>query len=189
MHVVYDGVGKTTFDKGLNCLRPRGLMALYGAASGPVGAARSPAAQREGLALRHAPEPQPPHRRARGADPARRRRAGLDPRRQAQAPGGASVPAREGRRRAPRARGPQDDGQGPPDSGVTGRRGVAPALSDVCAHRGRPRRLGRPAAARRRTNDLAAEVAARRARRLVGARAGRCCSAAVAARRRRVVQA
>ena len=35
--VVYDGVGATTFDKGLNCLRPRGVMALYGAASGPVG--------------------------------------------------------------------------------------------------------------------------------------------------------
>jgi NADPH2:quinone reductase len=36
VHVVYDGVGKTTFDKGLKCLRPRGLMALFGAASGPV---------------------------------------------------------------------------------------------------------------------------------------------------------
>ena len=36
VHVVYDGVGQTTFDKGLSCLRPRGLMALYGAASGPV---------------------------------------------------------------------------------------------------------------------------------------------------------
>lgn len=35
--VIYDGVGATTFDKGLNCLRPRGVMALYGAASGPVG--------------------------------------------------------------------------------------------------------------------------------------------------------
>lgn len=34
--VVYDGVGKTTFDGGLETLRPRGLMALYGAASGPV---------------------------------------------------------------------------------------------------------------------------------------------------------
>lgn len=32
--VVYDGVGKTTFLKGLDCLRPRGLMALFGAASG-----------------------------------------------------------------------------------------------------------------------------------------------------------
>lgn len=36
IHVVYDGVGKTTFDGGLEALRPRGLMALYGAASGPV---------------------------------------------------------------------------------------------------------------------------------------------------------
>jgi NADPH2:quinone reductase len=34
--VVYDGVGASTFDKGLACLRPRGLMALFGAASGPV---------------------------------------------------------------------------------------------------------------------------------------------------------
>jgi len=34
--VVYDSVGKTTFDKGLNILRPRGMMALYGGASGPV---------------------------------------------------------------------------------------------------------------------------------------------------------
>ncbi|MFG1705247.1 quinone oxidoreductase family protein [Nonomuraea sp. M3C6] len=34
--VVYDGVGAATFDGGLEVLRPRGLMALYGAASGPV---------------------------------------------------------------------------------------------------------------------------------------------------------
>jgi NADPH2:quinone reductase len=34
--VVYDGVGATTFDKSLNCLRPRGYMILFGAASGPV---------------------------------------------------------------------------------------------------------------------------------------------------------
>ncbi|MBF8186069.1 quinone oxidoreductase [Nonomuraea sp. K274] len=34
--VVYDGVGAATFDGGLEALRPRGLMALYGAASGPV---------------------------------------------------------------------------------------------------------------------------------------------------------
>jgi NADPH2:quinone reductase len=36
VHVNYDGVGATTFDKGLNCLRARGLMVLYGQASGPV---------------------------------------------------------------------------------------------------------------------------------------------------------
>ncbi len=34
--VVYDSVGKTTFEKGLNLLRPRGMMVLYGASSGPV---------------------------------------------------------------------------------------------------------------------------------------------------------
>jgi NADPH2:quinone reductase len=32
--VVYDSVGKTTFEKGLNLLRPRGMMALYGGSSG-----------------------------------------------------------------------------------------------------------------------------------------------------------
>ena len=36
VHVVYDGVGVTTFEKGLDCLRPRGLMALFGQSSGPV---------------------------------------------------------------------------------------------------------------------------------------------------------
>jgi NADPH2:quinone reductase len=35
-HVVYDGVGKATFDEGLASLRLRGMMALYGAASGQV---------------------------------------------------------------------------------------------------------------------------------------------------------
>jgi NADPH2:quinone reductase len=34
--VVYDSVGKTTFDKSLNCLRPRGYLVLYGQSSGAV---------------------------------------------------------------------------------------------------------------------------------------------------------
>ena len=34
--VVYDSVGKDTFDKSLNCIRRRGYMVLYGASSGPV---------------------------------------------------------------------------------------------------------------------------------------------------------
>jgi NADPH2:quinone reductase len=34
--VVYDGVGKTTFELSLDCLRPRGLMVSFGNASGPV---------------------------------------------------------------------------------------------------------------------------------------------------------
>jgi NADPH2:quinone reductase len=35
-NVVYDGVGKDTFIESLDCLRKRGLMVLYGNASGPV---------------------------------------------------------------------------------------------------------------------------------------------------------
>lgn len=34
--VVYDSVGKDTFDASLNCLRPRGYMVLFGQSSGPV---------------------------------------------------------------------------------------------------------------------------------------------------------
>lgn len=34
--VVYDSVGKSTFEDSLKCLRPRGLLALYGASSGAV---------------------------------------------------------------------------------------------------------------------------------------------------------
>lgn len=34
--VVYDGVGQSTFEKSLDCLRPRGLLASFGNASGPV---------------------------------------------------------------------------------------------------------------------------------------------------------
>ena len=36
MTVVYDGIGKATFDGSLAALRPRGYMVLYGAASGQV---------------------------------------------------------------------------------------------------------------------------------------------------------
>jgi NADPH2:quinone reductase len=34
--VVYDSVGKSTFEGSLNCLRPRGMLVLFGASSGPV---------------------------------------------------------------------------------------------------------------------------------------------------------
>jgi NADPH2:quinone reductase len=36
VQVVYDSVGKTTFDNGLDCLTRRGMMVLYGQSSGPV---------------------------------------------------------------------------------------------------------------------------------------------------------
>jgi NADPH2:quinone reductase len=37
LQVVYDSVGRDTFEKGFNCLAPRGYMVLYGQSSGPVG--------------------------------------------------------------------------------------------------------------------------------------------------------
>jgi NADPH2:quinone reductase len=36
LQVVYDSVGRTTFEKGFDCLAPRGMMVLYGQSSGPV---------------------------------------------------------------------------------------------------------------------------------------------------------
>ena len=67
VHVVYDSVGKTTFEKSLACLRPRGMLALFGQSSGPVtlsAAAMSSrqqcaspirAATSEGASRRHVP--------------------------------------------------------------------------------------------------------------------------------------
>jgi NADPH2:quinone reductase len=36
VHVVYDSVGQSTFQKSLDCLRPRGFLVLFGQSSGPV---------------------------------------------------------------------------------------------------------------------------------------------------------
>jgi NADPH2:quinone reductase len=36
VEVVYDGVGKATFEKNLNVMRLRGMLVLYGMSSGPV---------------------------------------------------------------------------------------------------------------------------------------------------------
>jgi NADPH2:quinone reductase len=38
VQVVYDSVGRSTFERSLRCLAPRGMMVLYGQSSGPVGA-------------------------------------------------------------------------------------------------------------------------------------------------------
>ncbi len=37
VHVAYDSVGRDTFEKSLKSLKPRGMLALYGQSSGPVG--------------------------------------------------------------------------------------------------------------------------------------------------------
>jgi NADPH2:quinone reductase len=36
VHAIYDSVGESTFLKGLNVIRPRGMMVLFGQSSGPV---------------------------------------------------------------------------------------------------------------------------------------------------------
>ena len=36
MGVVYDGVGKATFEKSINCLKPMGMMVSFGNASGAL---------------------------------------------------------------------------------------------------------------------------------------------------------
>ena len=77
--VVYDSVGATTFLKGLDIIRPRGLMALFGASSGPVGAVRCGTAESERLALSDPAQPfhhvAPPRKKLAMA---RRRCAGVD---------------------------------------------------------------------------------------------------------------
>jgi NADPH:quinone reductase len=49
--VVYDGVGKDTFDRSLAALRPRGMMVLYGAASGAVPSVEMPALNAKSLLI------------------------------------------------------------------------------------------------------------------------------------------
>ena len=49
VHVVYDSVGETTFEKGLRCLKPRGYMVLFGQSSGPVPAVDLTALARKSL--------------------------------------------------------------------------------------------------------------------------------------------
>jgi NADPH2:quinone reductase len=82
LQVVYDSVGQTTFDKGFNCLAPRGMMALYGQSSGHDRSLRSRRAERQGLPVRDAAEPEPPHHHRGRAARALERAPGLDPRRQ-----------------------------------------------------------------------------------------------------------
>ena len=55
--VVYDSVGKTTFDKSLAVLRPRGMLALFGQSSGSVPPFDPGDPQRAGFAVSHPPQP------------------------------------------------------------------------------------------------------------------------------------
>ena len=71
VHVVYDSVGKDTFERGFACLVPRGMMVLYGQSSGPVGTLRRRPARRGGIPVPDPAESQRLHGHPRGAGAAR----------------------------------------------------------------------------------------------------------------------
>ena len=72
--VVYDSVGKTTFEKSLNSLRPRGTLALFGQSSGSVPAFDPAILNGKGSLYPHPSQPRPLPADARGTAVARRRR-------------------------------------------------------------------------------------------------------------------
>ena len=96
--VVYDAVGLDTYVRSMNALRPRGLLALYGEASGLV----PPIDPR--IALPHADRPRPLHRRPRRTSRPRRRYFQVGGGRQAQAEDLPDLQARRSRRRPSRDR-------------------------------------------------------------------------------------
>ena len=106
--VVYDSVGKDTWDGSLNCLRPFGLMASFGNASGPVPQFAPGIAWPQGFAVRDAADPLHAHRHARGESGDGRRPVRGGAQRRREEPHRSALPA--GRRGAgsPRPRGTQD---------------------------------------------------------------------------------
>ena len=113
--VVYDSVGKTTFDKSLNCLRPRGYMVLYWPVQRAGTAARPAGAQRQRLAVSNTPDAGALHRHARGAAESYQRPVRLGCRRRAEGDSRHDLPARQGRRCPSLPRGPPDQGQSAAD--------------------------------------------------------------------------
>ena len=85
VQVVYDSVGRTTFEQSLRCLAPRGMMVLYGQSSGPVGSFDPQVLNQRGSIFLTRPEPAALRRDARRAARARERGAGLGARRHAAA--------------------------------------------------------------------------------------------------------
>jgi len=71
--VVFDSVGKDTFLRSLDCLRPRGLMVTFGQASGPIDPICARSAVAEGFAVSDAPTPLPLHTAPRCAGKLRER--------------------------------------------------------------------------------------------------------------------
>ena len=76
--VIYDSVGVSTFLKGLDCIRPRGMMVLFGQSSGAVAPFDPRHSERERLAVSDAAQSGSLRRNARGTGVARGRRAQVD---------------------------------------------------------------------------------------------------------------
>ena len=108
VNVVYDGVGKDTFDGSLNCLKPRGMLALFGAASGPVPPLDPQILNAKGSLF--LTRPSLGHYVATRQELLQRvrRRARLDRSRVSSSSGRARLPARPGRRGPDRAGRPPD---------------------------------------------------------------------------------
>ena len=85
VQVVYDSVGKTTFDKSLNCLAPRGMLVLFGQSSGAVPPFDPQHLSAKGSLFLTRPTLVELHRDTRGAAAACERALRLDRRRQAPA--------------------------------------------------------------------------------------------------------
>ena len=73
VEVVYDGVGAATYERSFDCLKPRGLLALYGASSGPVPELNPQILNAKGSLFLTRPKPRPLHAHARRTGVARGR--------------------------------------------------------------------------------------------------------------------
>jgi NADPH2:quinone reductase len=128
VHVVYDSVGQSTFDKSLDCLVPRGMMALFGQSSGRV-----PDPQPEGIAVLHTSDGRALHRDARRAGAAREGPVRLGHRRSAARARRSGIPVGARRRRASGAGRAADDGQGIAFARLRGRAKPSGARRGTCA--------------------------------------------------------
>ena len=112
--VAYDGVGKDTFDASLASLRPRGTLALFGAASGQVPPFDLQRLNAGGSLFVTRPDRSAPPRDTRRARVAGRRGARRGGRRVAARGDRRALPAQRGGDGIRRPRGPAHPGQAPP---------------------------------------------------------------------------
>ncbi len=110
--VVYDSVGRTTFERRLRCLAPRGMMVLFGQSSGPIGPFDPQVLSQRGSLYLDPAVPLPTTSPRGRSSSSARRGPRLGAGRQAQAADRARVPPGARGGRAPGAGGAADDGEG-----------------------------------------------------------------------------